>query len=574
MIIYLEGPDMAKIKYGADVRYITCKRDDLKTVPLIDGQIITFFDADGIFYDIEGTRHTVGNFLTVNELPEFGVENTLYVIYTKDAEDTVLPMNICIWSEKEQLYYKLIPEPVIADDAPDDGWYLRTKGKWSIDHTIFYIDDEWSAETCFTKLQDFLNQFSQSSNVIKIVGALPLVKGKVLDAPTHLDFSSCSTSAYDIESVTSYPDNWFNLKIINSHGISRLYGTNIWIILDSEPIASNGGKISIYDCMLWDSRVDVSGSMNTVQIKDNTFLSYDKDVVPVINSEKKSAENKNVLYIYNNQFTSMSVTQFATFIDERRENILNKNSFIKSIPLSRKSASSLDISTNIAPGGSIVSASEIIDCTNSNSTTVLDLDNEESKNLDLNLILELARKKSNYNLFRIGKTFIASNIFLGIADMKQGHVVFEVMPNTVNHIDNILSLEVPDDATLRPIRLGEMLDVSGKDTEYVKDILRDLASYLTEASITKISNMINFGNMFDVYKLSSYEAPHATYPDEYDKGYPGNAKLQLYAADSSEENVFAIYQDIDSGRFGAKFITQEELQNSDARYVLEVETEV
>lgn len=563
---------MARMKYGADVRYVTCKREDLKTVPLIDGQIITFLNADGIFYDIEGTRHTVGNFLTVNELPEFGIENTLYVVFTKDDEDTVLPMNICIWSESEQLYYKLIPEPMITEDAPDDSWYLRTKGKWCMDKTIFYVNEDWDAYTCFQKLQSFITQFARSSKVIKVSGALKLNRGYVLDAPTHLDLSSCVMYTDDDSLAESFEDDWFYIKIVNSHGVSRLSISNAWIILDSEPIAS--GRISVYDCMLWDSRVDISGSMNGVTIRDNTFICSNRDIVPLINSEKKSVENTNALYVFNNQFSSDVPVNFAMFIDSRRENIVDKNLFTRSIPLSRKKSSSLDISTNIAPGQSILEDSEILDCNDLNSTTILDLGIKDSAHLDIDLILSLAKKQSNYNLFNVGKTFIASDVFLGVADMKQSHVIFEVMPNTVNIWGGELALDILSVPGVRCMKIGEMIDISGKRSEDIRDIMRGFAANLNFGNVDRLAPLLDFGKMFDVYKYGKYEKADSTYPEEYDKGYPGNIDIQLYEFNANEENVFAVYQDVQSEMIGSKILSEEELSKSDVRYVIEVETEV
>lgn len=562
---------MAKMKYGADVRYVTCKREDLKTVPLLDGQIITFLNADGIFYDIEGTRHTVGNFLTVNELPEFGIENTLYVLVEQN-EDTSLSMNICIWSEKDQMYYRLIQEPAISDDAPDDNWYLRTKGKWQMDKTIFYINEDWDEGTCIQKLQSFIDQFAKSSKVIKVNGTMKLRRGYTLNAPTHLDLSSCVMIADEGSLVEAFEDDWFYLKIVNSHGISRLSISNAWIMLDSEPF--DAGRISVCNCMLWNCRVDVSGSMNSVTIRDNTFICSNEDIVPIINSERKSVDNTNSLYIFNNHFSSDRPTNFAMFIDSRRENVVDKNSFVRSIPLAKKKSSSMDISSNIAPGRSILEDSDIIDCNNLNSTTILDLDMRDSSHLDIDLILSLSKKRSNHNLFKVGKTFIASDIFLGVADVKPSHIIFEVMPDTVNLWGSDLSLDILSIPGVRCMRVGEMLDISGKKSEDVRDIMRGFAANLQFDNVDRLAPLLDFGSMLDVYKYGGYEEANSTYPEEYGKGYPGNADFQLYEFDANDENVFAVYQDILSEAIGSKILSDEELSRSDVRYVIQVETEV
>lgn len=563
---------MARMKYGADVRYVTCKHADLKTVPIIDGQLITFFDADGIFYDIEGTRHTVGNFATVNELPLVGVANTLYVMATPEEEDSVLSYNLYIWSDELESYIDLIPEPTIRDDAPDDNWYLRAKGKWQMDKTIFYINEDWDEDTCIQKLQSFIDQFAKSSKVIKVNGTMKLKRGYTLNAPTHLDLSSCVMIADEGSLFEAFEDDWFYLKIVNSHGVSRLSISNAWIVLDSEPVGE--GRISVYDCMLWDSRVDVSGSMNSVTIRDNTFICSNEDIVPIINSERKSVDNTNSLYIFNNQFTSDRPTNFAMFIDSRRENIVDKNSFVRSIPLARKKSSSMDISSNIAPGRLILEDSDIIDCNDLNTTTMLDLGIRDSSHLDIDLILSLAKKKSNYNLFNVGKTFIASDIFLGVADMKSSHVIFEVMPNTVNLWGSDISLDVLAVPGTRCMRVGEMLDISGKRSEDVKDIMRGFAVNLQADNINRLAPLLDFGSMLDVYKYGDYEAVDSTYPEEYGKGYPGNVDFQLYELDANDENVFAVYQDISSEAIGSKILSDEELSRADVRYVIEVETEV
>lgn len=559
-------------KYGADVRYVTCKRADLKTVPIIDGQIITFLDADGIFYDIEGVRHTVGNFLIVNKLPNTGVDNTLYVLQELNTQTNQINSNICIWSESERLYHKLIPEPEIATDAPDDHWYLRINGKWKFDNTMFYIDDDWDAKDCFVRLQSFISEFSKMSKIIHIVGRLPLVNNVVLDAPIHLDFNNCNTEEYNIQSTKSYRDDWFTLKIINSHGVSNLHATNAWIILDQEPITIPS-QINIRDCVLYDSRVDVSGSKNTVTISNNTFFSYDNDVVPIFNSESKIEKNSNTLNLLNNTFHSFSGIQFATFLDENRETILSQNIFIKCVPLLKSKVSTFNLSDNINPGKDTLLHAEIADCVNNNKSDLLNLDMIDSKYLELDTVVKLASKKSARNLFVIGKTFIASDIFLGVADICDDKVIFEIMPNTVTNLKDIYNLVIPKLASLRPMKLGEIVDISSRSVTDIDDVLQELIPYLNDSSVDRIIKMMDFGTMLKVYKCHAYDEMNSTYPNSYNLGYSGHTDKQLYNIDGTN-TVIALYQDMNSGKIGAAEFTSDEIESVDVRYVIEIKTEV
>lgn len=564
---------MARMKYGADIRYVTCKRADLKTVPIIDGQLITFLDADGIFYDIEGTRHTVGNFATVNELPLVGVANTLYVMATPEDENSALSYNLYIWSDELESYIDLIPEPTIRDDAPDDeNWYFRLKGQWKFDDTVFYINEAWSAEECFSKLQDFINAVKVKSNKLIIVGHLPMLKGITIDAPIHLDMTRCNTSDYNVQETKSYVDDWYSLKIINSRGIEGLYATNAWILLDAEPIEL-GGSIKVCDCFLKDSRLDVSGSKNDVIIQDNTFKSNDKDVIPVINSESKAEKNNNNLYLVHNTFFSSEPTQFATFLDENRNTILTNNSFRKSIPLFRRKESTFNLSTNINPGVDVIPHSEIYECRKGNFCDLFSLDIEVSTLIDSGMIIKLSAKKSASNLFIIGETFITSGMFLGVADIRDKETLFEVRPKTVTSFDYADQIALPDIASVRHMRVGERIDISGIDRGSTKDILRELSESLNDSTVDSVSSLLDMGSMLSVYTECDWIQPNETYSDEYFKDYPGNTSTQIYQC-MELNGTLAVYENIDTGKFGTKIFTDQEISTSDTRYIIEVEREV
>ena len=63
------------------VQFICTSSDIVNTVPVIDGQLIYLQDVSECFYDLGGERRSVAGLTVVDELPEEGVNNTLYLLH-------------------------------------------------------------------------------------------------------------------------------------------------------------------------------------------------------------------------------------------------------------------------------------------------------------------------------------------------------------------------------------------------------------------------------------------------------------------------------------------------------------
>ena len=292
--------------YGNEVIYITCKEADLDSIPVVDGQLIVFYDASGMYYDMGDVRHQVSGTVVVNQLPnkDYARNNTLYIVVPESGNP-----NIYIWNGKE--FVQLIPDQVIQKDAPDDLYrYMRVKDKWVSDQYTFYVNDEDNPEDQLSNLNRFLS-ITAGEN-IKVVGKFKLqLSDSALEIDgnqNNVDFSQANFSDYEsseytldilafknIITVKGLNGTRFSFRKCNHFKDCTFVDTSIYFEEDNEDYSirnsiftfrKRGGigvkackSLSITECQFISqldkslySAITLSDFNNTITIDDNQFI--------------------------------------------------------------------------------------------------------------------------------------------------------------------------------------------------------------------------------------------------------------------------------------------------------------
>lgn len=77
-----------------DIKFITTTSAKLNTVGVVDGQIIALSDKSAMYYDMNGSRHSLTGNVINTVLPDSGEPDTLYVINNEDSAKS----GVYIWS--------------------------------------------------------------------------------------------------------------------------------------------------------------------------------------------------------------------------------------------------------------------------------------------------------------------------------------------------------------------------------------------------------------------------------------------------------------------------------------------
>ena len=84
-----------------DVKFITCPRNKLNEVQIVNGQLIYLSDESSAYYDMSNTRYSLSGVTFVNGLPASGSPGLIYI----DLSTT--PYTLWLWDETESEYYNI-----------------------------------------------------------------------------------------------------------------------------------------------------------------------------------------------------------------------------------------------------------------------------------------------------------------------------------------------------------------------------------------------------------------------------------------------------------------------------------
>ena len=81
-----------------DVKFITVRKSNLNTVPVVDGQIVAVEDSNGFYYDMNSERRPVSALRVFKQLEGVGREGEVYVETSGDAP------GVYVWDVDQQAY--------------------------------------------------------------------------------------------------------------------------------------------------------------------------------------------------------------------------------------------------------------------------------------------------------------------------------------------------------------------------------------------------------------------------------------------------------------------------------------
>ena len=473
---------MLNLTYGNEVTYITCNIENLNTVPVLDGQIITFYDADGIYYDMEGYRHCVGNFSQVNVLPKKGVTSTLYILIQPNKQP-----NLYVWNSSTNSYISLIPEQAIKEDAPDNFLYLRSKGKWVHDTFTYYIDENKSADDTMDDIQLYI--LSTDCNYIKIVGNLKKPSScNGISANVLLDFTSCDTSEWavtDTEDRTS--NNWYEFQISNSRGIIGFTGSYIDIDLDA---SRDDLDIYVKDCHFIDSRICINDSSSRVDISNNIFSMSHHNIVPILDMTANEGSNISIIgntFAYSTNIDSWpgcAIILSKSGLKVVESNILRNSFVLKCIApgglADKKSKLYCNVQSFIKPAGD---DTRVIDY------EFLNIDKNENdllhNTLDMSFVSYVCKSPNPYSILRLGDilsvNLLGLNITLGVADI------------TVQNDITVIKLEInPESFTSKDDATDIVNKLNSSLSSFEYELNKMYASQMVDISSFYLSNNEKF----------------------------------------------------------------------------------
>lgn len=82
-----------------DVKFISVAKNNVNTVPVIDGQVIAVQDRNGLYYDMNSVRRNVRGVSVVRDLSSAGDPECLYALASNSSQD-----GIYIWDEANKAY--------------------------------------------------------------------------------------------------------------------------------------------------------------------------------------------------------------------------------------------------------------------------------------------------------------------------------------------------------------------------------------------------------------------------------------------------------------------------------------
>lgn len=242
------------------VEFITTSSDNLRNVPVIDGQIIALSDKSGYYYDMGSTRHAVCAVEIVSKLPQSGQLNKLYVRNN--------PLGLFIWTGSK---YSGI------ESAPNDGYsYISKNGEWS---RVPFIYDCTNTRADTINIQNIINNFNNSDDITQYLDirynygdadntsdviTILVKSGKTL----HLNFSNMQ--------ITTALSQFIDITV-EEHASVYINGLYANVQCDSMITLKGQGAVHISDCKF-------SGSSTSEPVGE-AISSYDKVMLEVSNCE-------------------------------------------------------------------------------------------------------------------------------------------------------------------------------------------------------------------------------------------------------------------------------------------------
>lgn len=316
---------MSELTYGNKVVYITCNRDELNTIPVVDGQLITFYDANGMYYDMNSIRHQVGSSECVNELPPKGMSGVIYILL--HSSNSSIKGGIYLWDDAAKSYVSAIPKVDSVPDAPDTKhWYLRIKGSWKHIDGAYFIDESDNVTTQFSKLQSFIDELDKD-DTLKVIGNFhSSTTAKVLIGNCRVDFTHCNFSRF--ESGFSERDdetaNWYYLKLSGFSEVCGVRCERVYIDMSF----TDRRHIQITNCHLEDSKCVINSDGSIVRVHGNVFTCNNWGYIPIMFApDTIKGSSGNIAYIQNNYFDFEDIMPGCAIATSENSSVVISNNY-------------------------------------------------------------------------------------------------------------------------------------------------------------------------------------------------------------------------------------------------------
>ena len=485
--------------YGNLVAYITCKLSELDEIPIIDGQLISFYDADGLYYDMGDVRHKLNSSLSTNQLVSPGVVGNIYIVY--NSKDPNIKDGIYLWDAESKQYVSIIPDPVIQEDAHDNKWYQRMNGKWVTDSYVYHIDEDEGMNNIESKLKSYIETID-AYHTLEIVGDIVYRDDPLsLSGDCAIDFSKCNFKNYD-SSDKKYRtgEDWYDIKLSGFTKISNLKTEGVFIEL------TGNGSRTIENCYLVDSRILLSDEADC-NITDCVFEVSKSDYIPVV---CKQAETHN----YKSGAILISSSTFRLDAPEGKDiesacpgvaivmrgnvnggSSISSNYFYNMICMQYPEGNSGDSNSysllQYKPSTEFLKNNYRVFPVRELNTVLLD-----PNVLGTRFIEYLSHKREIGNLFLLGEVMsICDEFSLGIAEIGNDgkDVILEINPETVTNMKKLVEISekiISEDISFVSLRLCSVFQEIPLDTlsnTSLKNLLEIMTREVCQGDATLLS---------------------------------------------------------------------------------------
>lgn len=164
-----------------DVKFICVKKQNLNSVPIVNGQLIALTDRGGIYYDMDSVRRNMSQKEIITTLPSTGNSDTLYVVTSGSKP------GIYVWDEVTKKFI------LITDKNPDH--YLTLIPNSDLDKSyITGVDGQTGSEKIYYNSDIYINFKSNTIHATNFDG-----NAKTATNANHSNNSDNATNSVNAE---------------------------------------------------------------------------------------------------------------------------------------------------------------------------------------------------------------------------------------------------------------------------------------------------------------------------------------------------------------------------------------